>query len=400
MPPRRRQSDAHTEHDDPAFTALPARLQRKIDRAFDNARNPSGGPLRKRRKLDGKATSESPTIPAAPGGFIVDNPQPGGFLVEEDTQPGGFVIEKDIQPGGFVVEEHEGEDTDMDNNTASAEMNEDENKISLSLIPHALQLLDLQPDDEDVLGVFRHAASGWEDKSRSTARSEISDEQYVSRKDWRAVCAALLDADVGDEEDPSQSRAQSSKHASDEGGDLTPLESSDSGDEYQGSEPDGASSEAGDDASDDEYQEGGFIAPKRKGKSAKSTPTRTRPSRKSGRSPSASSSDDDSQGTRPLTARQRLECRRAFALFFPSVPDAQLDKQRIMIKDITRVAKLLKEKITADEVSPRPSHTPQTLSLTVPVAQTVEMLEMFSTSADKSMSLSDFERMMMAAKLA
>lgn len=32
--------------------------------------------------------------------------------------------------------------------------------------------------------------------------------------------------------------------------------------------------------------------------------------------------------------------------------------------------------------------------------QTVEMLDAFSTSADKTMGLADFERMMVAAKLA
>ena len=303
----------------------------------------------------------------APGGFIVDDPQPGGFVVEEDiqpggfvaedSQPGGFVAEDDIQSGGFVLDADECEDVYMDSIAESASTNQDENWIPLSLIPHALQLLDLQPDDEDVLGVFRHAASGWEDKSRSTARSDTPDEQYVSRKDWRAVCAALLDTAVGDEEDlPPRS-----KQASDEGGDLTPLESSEFGDEYQGSEPESESSGGGDDASDDEYQEGGFMTTDTKGKkSLKSAPTRTRTSRKSKRSLSApdDDSDDDNQGTRPLTARQRLECRRAFALFFPSIPDAQLDKQRIMIKDITRVAKLLKEKMTADEVSPIPPPRP------------------------------------------
>jgi len=50
-----------------------------------------------------------------------------------------------------------------------------------------------------------------------------------------------------------------------------------------------------------------------------------------------------------------------------------------MIADIQRVAKLLKEKITAEDM--------------------LEMLDVFSTSPDKSMGLEDFERMMVAAKL-
>lgn len=366
MSPRRRQTTEDADQEDPTFAALPAHLQRTIDRAFDNARTSSANPTRKRRKLDAETTPRSSTTLAAPGGFIVEDPEPGGFLVEDDVQPGGFVFDDEAHPGDY----YERDDTSTDNTTESANVNEEENRLTLSLIPHALQLLDLQPDDEDVLGVFRHAASGWEDKSRSIAHSDPSDEQFVSRKDWRAVCAALLYTNVGDEDDAPQSAEPQLKDPLDEGGDLTPLESSDSGDEYQGSEPEGESSEADDDASDDEYQEGGFIVPKSKGKkSTPSTPTRarTRSSRKAGRSLSVSGSDDgdDNALPRPLTARQRVECRRAFALFFPDVPDAQLDRQRIMIKDITRVAKLLKEKVTADEVSPLPaSRLAHCLSLT------------------------------------
>ncbi|KAI0726710.1 hypothetical protein C8Q72DRAFT_783112 [Fomitopsis betulina] len=364
MSSRHRRNTDDTGQEDSAFAALPVHLQHTIDHVFDKARNSSVNPPRKRRKLDVEKASGSSI---APGGFVVDNSQPGGFLLEDDVEPGGFIVED------------EGPE-DMDNTSENADVSGGD-KMPLSQIPHALQLLDLQPDDEDVLGIFRHAASGWQDRSRSTAHSDHLNEQYVSRKDWRAVCAALLDTDVGDEDDPPQSIVS---HAFREGGDLTPQESSDSGDEYQGSEPEAESSEAGDDASDEDYKEGGFIVSKPKGKKdAPSTPTRlrARSSRKAARSLSNSDSeDDDNPRPRPLTARQRLESRRAFALIFPDIPDAQLDTQRIMIKDITRVAKLLKEKIAADEI--------------------MEMLAMFSTSADKSMSLQDFERMMLSAKLA
>jgi len=61
------------------------------------------------------------------------------------------------------------------------------------------------------------------------------------------------------------------------------------------------------------------------------------------------------------------------------VPDGELDCQKIMIKDVTRVANLLKEKIKAEEI--------------------IEMLDAFSTSPDKSMNLQDFARMMIATKL-
>jgi len=64
-------------------------------------------------------------------------------------------------------------------------------------------------------------------------------------------------------------------------------------------------------------------------------------------------------------------------LFFPDVADDKLDEQRIMIRDIIRVSDLLKEKIKADEIT--------------------EMLAAFSTSPNGSMSLADFERMMVVA---
>ena len=52
----------------------------------------------------------------------------------------------------------------------------------------------------------------------------------------------------------------------------------------------------------------------------------------------------------PEAATLRQDLRHTFALFFPDVSDDKLDTQRIMIKDIVRVAALLKEKITAEEV--------------------------------------------------
>jgi hypothetical protein len=97
-----------------------------------------------------------------------------------------------------------------------------------------------------------------------------------------------------------------------------------------------------------------------------------------------------------LSTKQKAECREDFARFFPDVPDTELDRQKIMIKDVTRVANLLKEKIKAEEVSLLylPVFFAEGISL-----QIVEMLEAFSTSLDKSMNLQDFERMMIVTKL-
>ena len=90
--------------------------------------------------------------------------------------------------------------------------------------------------------------------------------------------------------------------------------------------------------------------------------------------------ETDSGKSKPLTFRQKQTCLSAFALFFPDIDLDELPNKRIMIKDLQRVAGLLKEKLKAEEM--------------------VEMLETFSTQPDKSMSLEDFEKMMIAARLA
>ena len=60
--------------------------------------------------------------------------------------------------------------------------------------------------------------------------------------------------------------------------------------------------------------------------------------------------EDAREAVQRISPRQKKECRRMYALFFPDVEDKDLDSRRLMIKDITRVAKVLKEKITVEEV--------------------------------------------------
>lgn len=291
---------------------------------------------------------------AHPGGFLLDTDSPGGFI-SDNTGAGGCISE-DIAAGGSLHEEQT-----------------QHNQIPLSLIPTALQLLDLPPDDADILSVFKNAASGWTDTvSRASKSADADHEQFVSRKDWRAVCAALLDTGL---DSPTDSEHEDAADTLDTDNDI-------SEDEYMASSPEDSDDDMG--GSDDEYVEGGFIPTKTTTKTkAAAQQTGRRGSRKTSKAMSSIDSEEealDPRRPRPLTERQKQECRRTFSLFFPDIKDADLDKRRIMIKDITRVAKLLKEKITAEE--------------------TVEMLEAFSSSSDKSMSLPDFERMMITAKLA
>ena len=304
--------------DDPGFIALSTRLRRRIDNAFDITAGHASNYSREKHKL---------------------------------TQSNGFATTEDISPGGFLVEDAEGFLLNEDGTVS----------IPLSSIPAALHLLGLSPDDEEVIAVFRNAASGW---GASLDRSSS-----VSRKDWRAVCAALLEAEDGggsNDDSPSAHSEMAAVRGPED--DCGP-----DSDEYRMS-VDSDTSEP--ELSDEEYQV--------------DTPTSRKP-RNSTKS-IASSRLDVGQPS----AKQRAGCREDFARFFPDVADAELDHQKIMIKDVTRIANLLKEKIKAEEVS-----TPYTSVFLVHgfSLQIIEMLEAFSTSPDKSMNLQDFERMMIATKL-
>ncbi|KAJ6570357.1 hypothetical protein B0H10DRAFT_2108413 [Mycena sp. CBHHK59/15] len=241
------------------FAALPQYLQNRIDKAFD------------------QSNSQNVTeMPSSGGGFISE-PSSGGGFFPEATQ------------------------------------------IPLSAIPTALHLLDLPPDDEQVLLVFKNAAAGWASATNKPeeigeASSSSAQELFVSRDDWRSVCAVLL-------EHHAEEYADSDGDAV--GEPPEPRSASDS-DEYR--DPDGGS-----DSSADEYIEG----PRRRG-------TRARRAR------SSSASSDGSP--KKLTARQQRACLETFALFFPSASASELPKQRIMIKDIQRVTKLIGDKLKADEV--------------------------------------------------
>ncbi|CDO75809.1 hypothetical protein BN946_scf184951.g7 [Trametes cinnabarina] len=348
------------DEQDRGFAALPLSLRTRIDAAFDSALRGSSSaeePARKRRRLE--ATPQ-------PGGFIAEDTAPGGFLPEEPAA-GGFLVDEPLESDSPASGKFLANDEDDD-----ASDSQRRSQIPMRLIPTALQILDLPPDDEDVLSVFRNAAAGWEGRGRTPSGRGEEEEAFVSRKDWRAVCAALLDTAAADDGEVDMEDVLAERDAE------TP---SDLSEEYVGTGED--ESEGGDeDDSDDEYRErgGGFAGSKKTKAGPKATVgTPTTKARRGRKTRATSESDEADEAERGLRGSRKEECRAAFALFFPDVPDEEVEMQRIRIKDITRVARLLKEKITAEE--------------------TVEMLEAFSTASDKSMSLCDFERMMVAAKL-
>ncbi|KAI0047687.1 hypothetical protein FA95DRAFT_1589042 [Auriscalpium vulgare] len=325
---------------DPAFLALSDSLQSRINRAF--AKATSSQRHASTSRAGGFLLDPGPST--APGGFIVENSAPGGFLLDDDPAPGGFIIDEEEPAGGFLPA---AEDADE--------------YIPLSRIPYALQLLDLPPDDEDTIAVFNNAAEGWGTSRRRRWGGEEEEEQEeddkrVSKRDWQSVCAALLDEPGADEEDDAEQQPdEEDKGAVDD----EPIEI----DESEG-------------GSSDEYTE--VARPKRRqpgrGKD-KDTPTKSSRAKRRRTSPSLSPSESGE-----LTTRQKAACLEAFVLFFPGVDANAAAKRRLGVRELAAAAKSLSEKIKTEEI--------------------VEMLDAYSTSPDKTLGLAEFERMMVTTRMA
>ncbi|KIM44360.1 hypothetical protein M413DRAFT_379728 [Hebeloma cylindrosporum] len=253
--------------------------------------------------------------------------------------------------GGFLLEDNEPEGPDH---------------IPLDLIPAALQRLDLPPDDPEVLAVFRNAASGWTSSSLDSHGLSHAQETYVGRDDWRSVCAVLLESRAADFANGKS--LSTSSHS--------PRVLGDDGDDEDASMTDDyvedSQSDLEQEDSDEEYQDDAGMRSSRRRRNR----TATTGSRRSLSPPARLSEKKPGQPT----SRQRQTCLNTFSLFFPEIPSQGLGKLKITVADIQRVATLLGEKLKAEEM--------------------LEMLEMFSTSPDKSMDFDDFTRMMIVAKLA
>ncbi|KAJ7657749.1 hypothetical protein DFH06DRAFT_1197052 [Mycena polygramma] len=301
------------------FSSLPQYLQRRIDDAFDQS---------------------APSSSSSYGGGFIPEASGGGFLPDNADS-------------------------------------ESPSQIALSAVPTALQRLDLPPDDEQVLVVFKNAASGWRsltnraEEIRESDGEEGAEKLWVSREDWRAVCAVLLEHHAEEYDD----RDSDGVGAGDDQmyGDVDVVAGTGSGaeeeeDEYQEPEPDAES-----DSDSDEYVE--ESPSKRRRTRARTTTRRAR----SGSSSSASSTSPSAPKTQKLTARQTQSCLETYALFFPGASQDELATQRIGIKNIQTLSKLIGDNLKGAEI--------------------IEMLGEFSTAPDKTMCFADFGTMMVAAKL-
>lgn len=197
--------------------------------------------------------------------------------------------------------------------------------IPLTSIPSALRTLDLPPDDDQILSIFRNAASGWTSSSNNVLGKP--DEEMVSRDDWRSVCAVLFEHYEEEYADDSE---------------IGPMDI-DGSDQSMGSEDRLSTSGSSDGGSDEDYVEGSV---------ALSSRLRTHP-RKAKINRTSFSPTSTPSPREKLSPRQQRSCLETFALFFPSISKSGISDQKITIKDIQRVSKLLGEKINANEVSSR-----------------------------------------------
>ena len=297
--------------DDPDIAKLSKRTLKRIDDAFDRtirAQAVSGYGY----SDDGDVVAP-PTVRRRRGEARNPSSSSGGG--------GGFIPDSPLLGGGFLPDS-DGDQMDTNYDTYNCS---EPTHIPLTLISTALQLLDLPPADEEILAVFENAARGWGGAKASTG------EEGVSRKDFRAVCAALLPEEE-DQEDGSDD-------SEDEDEELGVSELQQDGEYFE------EESSLSLDEDSEEYTGKGKARAKAVAK------TRAAPRRRGNKRKRVDSTDisDDDRPMR-ITPRQRAECRKAFALFFPDVPESELDSQRILIKDIVRVAGLLKDKIKAEEV--------------------------------------------------
>lgn len=269
------------------FLTLPLRLQCLIDEAFDLTADPS-------HTIDHKANDSIPQQNLTSGA--------GGFFIESRPNTSGTTIDDDV---------------------LEPQNNERQASISLSSIPSALQLLDLPPDDSEVLSVFKNAASGWTSDSITSFEGLNPQEKFVSREDWRSVCAILLEHRRSETASDDEPLPKASKSENWQDVDV------DSESSYNDHESGAESAES----SSDEYMEHPIRPQKRVQDQNRQFTSRL------------------TLNSRSPSSRQKETCLKTFALFFPDVPHHELADHKIMIKDLQRVSKLLGEKIKAEEVN-------------------------------------------------
>jgi hypothetical protein len=315
---------------DPDFLALTARQQRLIDKTFDRATRPA---TKSRSQHPRKKRRLTPPIDDDMGGFMDDGEGEGGFMdaggflpedVDDAAGGGGFMPDEE-EDGGFLPDEDEPE-------AEVAHKGEDgePRRIPLRSLPAILSSLNL-PSDEDVLAVFRSSASGWTEPDRWNKGKEEVEEAVmigggVELKDFRAVCAALMGPDEGEE-----------------GGDIEDGDASASDDEEgdvyrQGKEGEDSSLS---EITEDEYQQPTSAKGKGKGKSQTSR----------GRRGKGKKDNLEETGPVKLNSRQREVVNDLWGMLKPESAKEVRGGHILGRDEVRNKARDLGEMWTEDEVS-------------------------------------------------
>lgn len=158
---------------DPDFLALSRAQQNIIDAAYERAT----GSTKRRKTGYGLATGNG-------GGFMTEGGG-GGFLPDDGDGQGGFVDDM-MMGGGFMTENAE---EPIAQPTSHLYEQTDIDGITLSAMPKVMNSLQLTWD-EDVLAAFEGVCT----QTTSTG------ETYATRRDFRAVCAALMEPEENGED--------------------------------------------------------------------------------------------------------------------------------------------------------------------------------------------------------
>lgn len=173
---------------DPDFKALSKNQRRRIDEVFEVVAGAGSGDGRsnKRRKVDAEN--------GGGGGFMMDDDMGGGGFMAEDTGGGGggFMADDDDMMGGgfgggFMAEQ-------SSEPVAEPTSHLYENTIPLSSLPDLFTQLDL-PFDDDVLATFKGMYI-----PPPAGGDPGPGPDYTTKRDFRAVCAALMEPEVDEEE--------------------------------------------------------------------------------------------------------------------------------------------------------------------------------------------------------
>lgn len=373
----------------------------RLDQGDDPSTLPA--PLAAGQSPARKKQRTSPTLHAAAaatssigGGFIPDDadagPSSGGFIPDDDEQ----------QPigGGFIADT---EDSNVQNHEQlGQEGHETAAYIPLAEVPHALDILSLPTDDEDILAVFRSAAidepgESAGDRRRNRGPGAGPRPKFIGRSDFKEVCEVLLmSGDQRDVPNKASSKASKSRPPGEtaRGGRPSRLAAAkqrraaqeqvtqDEGESELTSDGEEAYQASDDEAADeDEQEEGedyGRMRRRRPGQanqrssrksqaenseaaSTTSTPSKSRRggARKSQSTVAADSDDEDEEdqaGVVGMSGEQRETAQAAWSLFAEKLEEVYPDwgGERIGKKELHRLAISTGQKISDKEVSVPP----------------------------------------------